>query len=65
VRNIATFHDDILAARYSNSTVRRSVDGALATILGREAALRKTRVTMDELLKESRRIDIDLRGLKT
>lgn len=65
VRNIATFHDDILAARYSNSTVRRSVDGALATILGREAALRKTRVTLDQLLKENRRIDIDLRGLKT
>ena len=65
VRNIATFYDDVTKGRFENPTVRRSVDGALATILGREAALRRTRLTMDELLKENRRLEADLRGLKT
>jgi hypothetical protein len=45
--------------------VRRSVDGALATVLGREAAARQTRLTMDQLLKENKRLEIDLTGLKT
>ena len=64
VRNIATFHEHVTSGRFENATVRRSLDGALATILAREAALRRTRLTMDELLKENRRMDADLRGLK-
>lgn len=65
VRNIAAFYDDIINSRHENPTVRRSVDGALATILGREAARRCTRLTMDELIKEDERLDVDLRGLKS
>jgi myo-inositol 2-dehydrogenase / D-chiro-inositol 1-dehydrogenase len=64
-RNIATFYEDVVAGRFDNPTVRRSVDGALATILGREACLRRNRLTMDDLLKENRRCEADLRGLKS
>jgi myo-inositol 2-dehydrogenase/D-chiro-inositol 1-dehydrogenase len=63
-RNIATFHDDIVQARYENPTVRRAVDGCLVTILGREAALRGRRMTMEELVKERKRLEVDLTGLK-
>ena len=63
VRNIATFHACVTEGRTSNDTVRRSVDGALATILGREAGQRRTRVTMAELLREDRRLEVDLKGL--
>ncbi|MGC8642936.1 MAG: Gfo/Idh/MocA family protein [Isosphaeraceae bacterium] len=65
VRNIATFHRNIVEERYGNETVPRSVDGALATILAREAAARRTRLTMDELIKENKRLELDLRGLKS
>jgi len=64
VRNIATFYADIVAGRHENPTVRRSVDGALTTMLAREAGRRKTRVTMDEFLRENARLEVDLRGLK-
>jgi hypothetical protein len=40
------------------------VDGCLIAILGREAAARKTRLTMDELIKENRKLEVDLQGLK-
>jgi hypothetical protein len=64
-RNIATFHDDIVQARFENPIVRRAVDGCLVTILGREAALRGRRMTMEELIKEQKRLEVDLTGLKT
>ncbi|MCC6143767.1 MAG: Gfo/Idh/MocA family oxidoreductase [Candidatus Hydrogenedentes bacterium] len=64
IRNIATFHENITGGRFENPTVRRSVDGCLATILGREAAARKARLTMDDVLKENRKLEVDLRGLK-
>ena len=64
VRNIATFYQNVVEGNFENPTVRRSVDGALTTILGREAAVRRTRLTMDELLKENKRLEVDLKGLK-
>jgi hypothetical protein len=64
VRNIAKFHEDVTRGRYGNDTLEPSVDSTLATILGREAARRKKRLTMDELIKENRRIKVDLSGLK-
>ncbi len=64
VRNIAKFHQCVTEGNTANDTVRRSVDGALATILGREAGLRRARVTMDELLRERKRLELDLTGLK-
>lgn len=63
-RNIAAFYQAVTEGRTDNPTVRRAVDGALTTILGREAAARQTRLTMDELLKENKRLDVDLKGLK-
>jgi predicted dehydrogenase len=65
VRNIATFHANVTQGSSENPTVRRAVDSALACILGREAASRHIRLTMDDLLKENKRLDVDLTGLKT
>ncbi len=63
-RNIATFHTCVVEGRTGNETVGRSLDGALATMLGREAGRRRTRVTMDEFLKDNRRLEVNLKGLK-
>jgi myo-inositol 2-dehydrogenase/D-chiro-inositol 1-dehydrogenase len=64
VRNIATFHQQVTEGIFSNETVRRSVDGCLACILGREAAARGIELTMEQLLTENRKLQIDLTGLK-
>jgi hypothetical protein len=65
VRNIATFYENVTNGRFDNPTVRRSVDGVLAAILGREAAERRIRLTMEQVLKENRRWEVDLRGMKS
>ena len=65
VRNIATFYEQVTSSDTANTTVRRAVDSALATILGRETARRRERVTWQQLLKENQRLEADLRGLKT
>jgi hypothetical protein len=65
VRNIARFYQEVIEERVVNDTVPRSVDGALACILGREAAERGQRLTMAQVLKENRRLELDLAGLKT
>ena len=64
VRNIATFYQSIVEQRFDNPTVQRAVDGTLTAILGREAAMRGVRLTMDELLKENRKLEVDLTGLQ-
>lgn len=64
-RNIAAFYDNIIKGCFSNDTLQRSVDGVLAAILGREAAARGTVLTMDELIKENKRLEVDLSGLKS
>jgi predicted dehydrogenase len=64
VKNIAAFYQNVCEGRFENETARRAVDGALTCILGREAAARRTRLTMDELLKENKRLEVDLTGLK-
>ncbi|MBM4090656.1 MAG: Gfo/Idh/MocA family oxidoreductase [Planctomycetes bacterium] len=65
VRNIALFHDCIVKGDFSNPTLAPSIRSALTTILGREAASRKTRLTMDELVKENKTFPVDLTGLDT
>jgi len=65
VRNIAAFHQQVTAGNFANDTVPMAVDSCLATILAREACLRKGRMTMDELRKENRKIEVDLSGLKS
>jgi myo-inositol 2-dehydrogenase / D-chiro-inositol 1-dehydrogenase len=64
VRNVASFYRNITEGHFENASVQRAVDGHLAAILGREAAARKTRLTMDELIKENKRLEVDLKGLK-
>jgi predicted dehydrogenase len=63
VRNIATFYTNVINGDARNPTVRRAVDGALTTILGREASLRKSKLTWQQLLDENKRLDLDLTGL--
>lgn len=65
MRNIATFHKNICEHQCDNSTVRRAVDGTLTCILGREAGLRHGRLTMEELLKENKRLPLNVMGLKS
>ena len=63
-RNIATFYKNVTESDCSNDTVPMAIDSCLVTILAREACLRKGRMTMDELLKANKRIELDLAGLK-
>ncbi len=63
-RNIATFHDNIVGRKYENPTVEPSINAALAAILGREAGLRRTKVTWNEMIAEKRRLTPNLDGLK-
>lgn len=63
-RNIATFYRNITEGHFENEIVRRAVDGHLTAILGREAAARRRYLTMDELIKENKRLEVDLTGLK-
>lgn len=62
--NIATFYNNITEGKFDNSTVVRAVDGVLTCILGREAAARRGKLTMEELLMENKKLEVDLSGLK-
>ena len=64
VRNIASFYDAVMKGETSNPTVKQAVDSALVCILGREAAARRTPLTMQQLLKENKKLEVDLTGLK-
>jgi predicted dehydrogenase len=64
VRNIASFHQHIAEGNFANETVRMAIDSCLATILAREACLRKGRMTMEELVKANHKLELDVRGLK-
>jgi predicted dehydrogenase len=63
--NIREFHQFITEGRCDNPTVAPSVRSNLTAILGREAAYRKTEVTLAGLLKENRKLEFKLTGLKT
>jgi predicted dehydrogenase len=63
-RNIAAFYQNVLSGNCANETAQRSVDCTLACILGREAVRRNALLTMDELVKENKRLEVDLKGLK-
>jgi myo-inositol 2-dehydrogenase / D-chiro-inositol 1-dehydrogenase len=64
VRNINAFHQLVSQGITTNDTVPRSIDGTLACILGREAARRRTRLTMAQLLAANERLEVDLSGLQ-
>jgi myo-inositol 2-dehydrogenase / D-chiro-inositol 1-dehydrogenase len=62
-RNIATFYDAIASGKSDNPTVAPSVRSNLVTILGRTAAYTGELVTWDALLKDTTRLDAQLKGL--
>lgn len=64
VRNIATFYGNVTQGHYDNLTAPRAIDGVLTSVLGREAAARHTRLTMEQLLQENKKLEVNLRGLK-
>jgi predicted dehydrogenase len=63
-RNLDKFYNSIVGGMYDNPTVESSVNSTLTTILGRQAAKRNTKVTWDEMIRESEKIEVDLTGLK-
>ena len=65
LRNIATFYEAVTQGETSNTSIPHAVDSALTCILGREAAARKTRLTMAEVIKENRKREVNLTGLKS
>ncbi|NLY02252.1 MAG: Gfo/Idh/MocA family oxidoreductase [Rhodopirellula sp.] len=63
--NIAEFHRCVTEGKFDNDTMHRSVDCHLTAILGREAMARKTWLTMDDVIKEGKTREVNLRGLKS
>ncbi len=63
-RNLDTFHQSIVNGVYDNPTVEPSVNATLTCILGREAARRNTQLTWDQMIRENKKIAVDLTGLK-
>jgi myo-inositol 2-dehydrogenase/D-chiro-inositol 1-dehydrogenase len=63
-RNLDKFYNSIVGGMYDNPTVQPSVNSTLATILGRQAARRNTRVTWDEMIRENEKLEVDFTGLK-
>jgi len=65
VVNIDEFHAAVLSGNCSNPTVAPSVCSNLTAILGREAAYRRKELTLAKLLKEGRKLEPNLKGLKS
>ena len=63
-RNVATFHDNIVAGRSDNSTVEPSAHSNQLTIMGRTAAYEGRLVTWDETVNSNAVVDGRLKGLK-
>ena len=64
VVNINEFHAAIVKGDCSNPTVVPSVRSNLTAVLGREAAYRRDELTLAALLKEGKKLEPDLKGLK-
>jgi len=65
VKNIGTFYRNIVEGHFENLSAQRAVDGALTAILGREAAARGRFLTMTDLIKENKRLEVNLEGMKS
>lgn len=63
--NIREFHQAITEGRFDNPTVAASVRSNLTAILGREAAYRQGELTLAGLVRAGKRLQPDLRGLKS
>jgi predicted dehydrogenase len=64
VKNIAAFYQNIVEGHHENLSAQRAVDGTLTAILGREAAARGCFLTMGDLIKENKRLKVNLGGMK-
>ncbi len=62
--NIQEFHQAVTQRQYANPTVAPSVRANLTAVLGREAGYRRDEVTLAELVRENRRLEFDLGGLR-
>jgi myo-inositol 2-dehydrogenase / D-chiro-inositol 1-dehydrogenase len=62
--NIREFHQAIHQSHFANPTVAPSVRANLTAVLGREAGYRRDEVTLAELVRENRRLEFDVSGLK-
>jgi myo-inositol 2-dehydrogenase / D-chiro-inositol 1-dehydrogenase len=63
-RNVQTFHKSIVEGTAANPTLEPSVNSTLASLLAREAALQQRKLTWDEFLRDKKRLQPDLTGLK-
>ncbi|MCL5270231.1 MAG: Gfo/Idh/MocA family oxidoreductase [bacterium] len=61
-RNVWRYYQYLTEGVYANETVDRAVNTQLAAILFREAGRRGGRLTMDELLKENKKLEYDFTG---
>jgi predicted dehydrogenase len=64
VVNINEFHEAIMKGDCLNPTVAPSVRSNLTAILGREAAYNRRELTLASLLKEGKKLEPNLKGLK-
>lgn len=62
--NIREFHGFVTSGTCDNPTVAPSVRSNLLAVMGREAGYRGGELTLDALIKEGRKLEFDLRGLK-
>jgi predicted dehydrogenase len=62
--NIREFHQAVVAGKCDNPTVAPSVRSNLTAVLGREAVYRRTELTLADLVKEGKKLEPDLTGLK-
>jgi len=65
VVNINEFHQAIVKGDCSNATVAPSVRSNLTAILGREVAYHREEMTLEALLKQGRKLEPNLTGLKS
>ena len=64
IDNIAAFHKSIVNRIYDNPTLEPSINSTLATILGRQAASKNSKVTWDQMINENEKLEVDFTGLK-
>lgn len=62
--NIREFHQFITEGRFDNPTVVPSVRSNLTAVLGREAGYKQGEITLAELIKDGKRLQPNLKGLK-
>ena len=65
VTNIANFHKQITEKQFENPTVAPSVQSHLTALLGRTAAYETRQIQWNEIIKSTRKMKPDLKGLKS